>query len=87
MGQSFPIPPRWLKASQATAYSALSKRRLIQLCVDGEIMGYQDSGDRRGPKGEGVWIFDRVSIDDYHLRQSGHDKNKLVMARLFGEAR
>lgn len=67
------------------AYSALSKRRLIQLCLDGEILGYQDAGDRRGPKGDGVWIFDRVSIDSYHLRQSGQDQAKLAVARLLAK--
>lgn len=82
MGDFYSIQPRWLKASQASAYSALSKRRLVQLCQDGEIVGYQDTGDQRGPKGRGVWVFDRNSIDAYHLRQSGQDRVKLAVARL-----
>lgn len=74
--------PRWLRAAQAVAYSALSKKRLVQLCLEGEIVGYQDAGDRRGPKGKGVWIFDRASIDAYHLRQSGQDQVATAAERL-----
>lgn len=82
MGDFYSIQPRWLKASQASAYSALSKRRLVHLCQNGEILGYQDADDQRGPKGKGVWIFDRDSIDAYHLRQSGQDRVKSVVTRL-----
>jgi hypothetical protein len=63
-----PIQPRWLKLIDAVRYSGLGKMRLKELAMTGEIIGGQDSGDRRGGS-EGTWIFDRLSIDRYRLRQ------------------
>lgn len=51
---------RWLKIGDAVQYSAIGKKRLVRLCKDGSIRGYQDNENK------GAWIIDRYSIDEYH---------------------
>lgn len=84
MGDSILMQPRWLKLSQAATYSAMSRSRLRELIVAGEVRGYQDQHDRRGPKGEGVWTVDRLSLDAYHERQMGRDAVAAAVARVAG---
>ena len=65
--------PEWLKLSAAVTYSGMSRKRLLHLVATEEINGYQDTEDRRGPKGSGAWWIQRISIDQYHERQAGLD--------------
>jgi len=51
---------RWLKISAAVKYSAMTRARLIRLAKAGKVRGYQDAGNKQ------AWIFDRLSIDEYH---------------------
>ena len=57
--------PRWLKLKQAVAYSAMSKRELIELATAEDIVGFQDPNSKCKP-----WIFDRLSIDKYRKEQA-----------------
>jgi hypothetical protein len=63
--------PRWLRLAQAREYSGLSERRLKALARERTVIGFPDPDDRRGSIGEGVWIFDRESLDAYRLDQAG----------------
>lgn len=69
-----PIQPRWLRLADAVRYSGLSKARLKALAQAREIVGGPDPGDRRGcrdDRGDGTWIFDRLSLDRWRLGQLG----------------
>jgi len=74
--------PEWLRIRDAVDYSGMSRRRLLALLRSGEIQGYQDQSDRRGPRGAGTWWIRRVSIDHYHERQAGLDAIEAAAARL-----
>ncbi|GAB6143503.1 hypothetical protein [Desulfocicer niacini] len=54
--------PRWLKIKNAAQYSAYGQKKLMELALDGKIIGYQDPDNGRGD-----WIFDKQSIDEYRL--------------------
>lgn len=64
------IQPRWLKSKDASAYSALSPRRLVDLAKAGQVVGFLDESNRRGMN-KGEWIFDRLSLDAYRQSQAG----------------
>lgn len=72
--------PRWLRLKDAAKYSALGPDRLKKLAKSGDIVGFPDPEDGRGAaKGDGVWIFDRQSIDDYRLGQAGDGPVRLAV--------
>ena len=68
-----PFYSRWLKLSEAAAYSGIGKHRLIHLAESGKIRGFQDPDS-----GKHDWIFDRESIDLYRENQSNTLKNKAL---------
>lgn len=68
-----PILPRFLGLEDAVRYSALSKRRLKELALAGEIRYRRDIHDQRGKGDDGRWVFYRDSIDDWWDRQPGGD--------------
>jgi hypothetical protein len=68
-----PFYTRWLKLSEAAAYSRIGKHRLIQLAESGKIHGFQDPDSGRHD-----WIFDRESIDMYRENQSNALKSKAL---------
>ncbi|WP_449246666.1 hypothetical protein [Desulfarculus baarsii] len=78
-----PIQPRWLRLADAVRYSGLSKRRLKELVKAGELIGGQDTGDLRGG-GDGTWVFDRLSIDQWRAGQLGEDTLRSVASTLAG---
>ena len=59
-----PLYPRWLRLKEAARYSAIGRKRLVALALDGRIKGFQDPDSNRGD-----WIFDRLSIDAYREAQ------------------
>ena len=84
MGETslYPDWPRWLKGAKASEYAAMSPTKLKELALAGKIRGGPDEHDRRGPKGEGVWLFDRDSIDAYRERQLDSGKVDAAVERL-----
>jgi hypothetical protein len=74
--------PRWLRLAQAREYSGLSERRLKELAQGRVVVGFPDPDDRRGRVGEGVWIFDRESLDAYRMAQAGSDTISRVADKL-----
>lgn len=58
------LPDRWLKVQRAIKYSGIGRDRLKKLADDGEIIGFPDPDSGRGD-----WIFDRLSLDDYRIKQ------------------
>lgn len=74
--------PRWLRLAQAREYSGLSERRLKELARERLVVGFPDPDDRRGRVGEGVWIFDRESLDAYRMAQAGNDVITNVVDKL-----
>jgi hypothetical protein len=60
------VDRRWIKLNAAAAYSAIGKTRLKQLARDRKIIGYPDPENKRGD-----WIFDKHSLDEYRIDQSG----------------
>lgn len=73
---------RWLRLAQAREYSGLSERRLKELARGRLVVGFPDPDDRRGRVGEGVWIFDRESLDAYRMAQAGTDAITNVVDKL-----
>jgi hypothetical protein len=59
---------RWLKLKDAAGYSSIGKTRLKELAARKVIRGFKDPDSDRGD-----WIFDKESLDDYRIRQSGGD--------------
>ena len=57
---------RWLKLKAAAAYSAIGKTRLKQLAKSGAVVGFPDPESKRRD-----WIFDKNSLDEYRIGQSG----------------
>ena len=76
--------PRWLNVREAAEYSAMSPQRLKRLAQSGEVVGFPDQEDRRGPHGEGRWIFDRKSLDSYREGQAGEGEIAEALGRLRG---
>lgn len=70
--------PRWMRLKQAAEYSNLSPSRLKKLVDEAAIIGFPDPDDKRGSKGDGVWIFDRESIDRYRLNQASQSPAAIV---------
>ena len=60
MSQYDNMNPRWLKIPDAITYSAIGKKRLVQMCRNGVLRAYQDEDNKM------AWIIDRLSIDEYH---------------------
>ena len=54
--------PRWLPTREAVKYSGLSKDTLYKLAEEGEIYAVKSPGG-------GKLLFDRLSIDEYLLRE------------------
>ena len=71
-----------MKLKIASDYASLSPKRLKALAANGTIVGFPDPDDRRGPKGEGVWIFDRESIDRYRFGQASQSDAIVVQKAL-----
>jgi hypothetical protein len=59
------MEPRWLKLKDASKWSAIGQKRLVQLALDGVIRGFKDP-----ESGRSEWIFDRYSIDLYRMNQA-----------------
>lgn len=57
--------PRWLNLREASRYSAIGEKRLIELAGDGTVRGFQDNDS-----GRRSWIFDRESLDAYREGQA-----------------
>jgi excisionase family DNA binding protein len=53
--------PRWLPSKEASRYSGLSEKTLRKLAREGEIYATSVGG--------GKLLFDRMSIDEFLLRQ------------------
>ncbi len=70
--------PRWLKGEKAAAYSGIGYKTLKKLAAGGEIVGFPDPNDKRGPLGDGVWVFDQKSIDQYRLNQASDSDAAVV---------
>ena len=69
------IIPRWLSLTCACSYApAIGKKKLVVLLKSGEIYGVQ-SGE------QGKWIVDRLSIDQYFLREQESVKSLLAEMR------
>ena len=62
------VTPRWLKKKTAAFYSAVGQRKLVELANDPDcpVLGFPDPDNGRGD-----YIFDRLSLDEYRLYQSG----------------
>lgn len=71
------MEPRWLKLKDASKWSAIGQKRLVQLAMDGVIRGFQDPDS-----GRSEWIFDRYSIDDYRLNQADPAQDKAKVLKL-----
>ena len=69
---------RWLKLSSAVSYSAIGKKRLVRMCVNGELKAYQDQHNKM------AWIIDRESIDQYHESHMPSDLVKQNVIEFLG---
>ena len=72
------MSPRWLKLSSAVSYSAIGKKRLVRMCVNGELKAYQDQHNKM------AWIIDRLSIDEYHENNMPSDLIKENVIEFLG---
>ena len=71
------MEPRWLKLKDASKWSAIGQKRLVQLALDGVVTGFKDPDS-----GRSEWIFDRYSIDDYRLGQADPHQDKAKVLKL-----
>jgi hypothetical protein len=62
-----------MRLKQAAFYSSIGKQQLIHLARNGHIKGFQDPDDKRQ-----VWIFDRLSLDEYRESQAQKDYQKAL---------
>jgi len=62
--------PRWLPTKEACRYSGLSKDTLYKLAYEGEIYAVKSPGG-------GKFLFDRLSIDEYLLKEKHQFKTHL----------
>ena len=53
--------PRWLPTKEATRYSGLSAKTLVRLYRNGDIYAANLGG--------GKYLFDRISIDEFFLKE------------------
>lgn len=60
---------RWMKLTQAAAYSNIGEHRLIELAGAGVISGFRDPDTKRQD-----WIFDKLSLDAYREGQAAQKK-------------
>lgn len=75
----------WKRIRLAAEYTGLPVKRLRQLAQDGEIDGYQDPADKRGPKGDGAWWINVDSVDRWHAKRAGvEDIDSKVMELMAG---
>jgi hypothetical protein len=56
---------RWLKLKDASRYSAIGQKRLIELAKEGAVVGFQEPDTKTHQ-----WIFDRLSLDAYREAQA-----------------
>ena len=63
------IMPRWFSLSTACFYAGLGEKTLLRLIMSGDIYGTRPGGK---------WIIDRLSIDEYFLRDEKQVKKVLA---------
>nr|WP_319493460.1 helix-turn-helix domain-containing protein [uncultured Desulfobacter sp.] len=64
------VLPRWMTLKQASQYSNIGQKRLIDMVRHGELDGFQDLSLKTKP-----WRFDKNSIDN-------HMESQVAIARM-----